>query len=66
MIFMMYNQNTNIKERYYEKKNGIWLDNRNNSTDSRIIGSIKKKDIVGRAWLRMYPFSEFGLVEKIE
>ena len=41
-------------------------DNRNNSTDSRIIGSIKKKDIVGRAWLRMYPFSEFGLVEKID
>ena len=41
-------------------------DNRNNSTDSRIIGSIKKQDIVGRAWLRMYPFNEFGLVEKID
>ena len=41
-------------------------DNRNNSTDSRIIGNIHRDDIVGRAWLRVYPFNEFGLVEKID
>ena len=43
-------------------------DNRNNSTDSRFeaVGNIKGEDIVGRAWLRVYPFKEFGLVENIE
>ncbi len=43
-------------------------DNRNNSTDSRFedVGNIKGEDIVGKAWLRIYPFSNFGLVDKIE
>lgn len=40
-------------------------DNRNNSTDSRtsIVSNIKRDDIVGRAWLRIWPFSEFGILE---
>ena len=43
-------------------------DNRNNSTDSRFeaVGNISGDDIVGRAWLRVYPFNEFGFVENIE
>ncbi len=43
-------------------------DNRNNSTDSRFesVGNIKGEDIVGKAWLRVYPFSEFGLVDNLE
>ncbi len=41
-------------------------DNRNNSTDSRMIGCIKGDDIVGKAWLRVYPFNSFGLVDNIE
>ena len=43
-------------------------DNRNNSTDSRFdaVGNVKGEDIVGRAWLRVYPFNSFGLVENIE
>ena len=43
-------------------------DNRNNSTDSRFdaVGNIKGDNIVGRAWLRVYPFNEFGLVHNIE
>ncbi len=41
-------------------------DNRNNSTDSRMIGCIKHDDIVGKAWLRVYPFNSFGLVDNIE
>ncbi len=37
-------------------------DNRNNSTDSRRIGNIKRKDIVGRAWVRIWPFSDIGVL----
>ena len=39
-------------------------DNRNNSADSRepSVGNIQKKDILGRAWLRIWPFDQFGLL----
>lgn len=39
-------------------------DNRNNSSDSRfeIVGNIHRKEIIGRAWLRIWPFSEFELI----
>ena len=37
-------------------------DNRNNSSDSRtdIVGNIKREDIIGKAWLRIWPLSDFG------
>lgn len=38
-------------------------DNRNNSTDSRIIGCISKDIIEGRAFLRIFPFSSIGVIE---
>lgn len=40
-------------------------DNRNESRDSRFedVGLIKRKDIIGRAIFRMYPFSSFGTLE---
>lgn len=40
-------------------------DNRNNSTDSRaeIVGNIHRKDIVGRAWIRIWPLSRFGVLK---
>ena len=39
-------------------------DNRNNSTDSRteIVGNIHRKDIIGRAWMRIWPLSRFGIL----
>ncbi len=39
-------------------------DNRNNSKDSRddTVGPIRKDELTGRAWIRIYPFSDFGLV----
>ncbi len=40
-------------------------DNRNNSTDSRmeIVGNIHRDDIIGRAWMRIWPFSKFGILK---
>lgn len=43
-------------------------DNRNNSTDSRFeaVGNIKGSDIIGRAWVRLYPFNEICFVGNLE
>jgi signal peptidase I len=38
-------------------------DHRANSADSRVFGPIEKKDVVGRAWLRYWPFSSFGILQ---
>lgn len=40
-------------------------DNRNDSADSRFIsvGNIKRESIMGRAWLRIYPFKSFGFLK---
>lgn len=38
-------------------------DNRNNSTDSRFIGFIDKKDIKGKVKLRIFPFNKIGLIK---
>lgn len=40
-------------------------DNRNNSTDSRdpSVGNITRDEIVGKAWLRIWPFSKFELIK---
>ena len=38
-------------------------DHRNQSTDSRIFGPIKKSTVIGRAWLRYWPLSDFGWVQ---
>lgn len=37
-------------------------DNRNNSNDSRSFGAVSYDDVVGHAWLRYWPLSDFGLV----
>ena len=40
-------------------------DNRNYSADSREeeVGNIKREDIVGRAWVRIYPFNKIGVLK---
>lgn len=40
-------------------------DNRNNSTDSRepLVGNIKRENIIGRAWLRIWPLNKLGFVK---
>jgi len=36
-------------------------DNRHNSSDSRFWGPIKKSDIKGRAWVRLFPLSQISV-----
>ena len=40
-------------------------DNRNNSSDSRTdaVGNIHRADIVGRAWVRIWPLESFGVLK---
>lgn len=38
-------------------------DNRNVSEDSRIFGPVQRNSILAEAWLRVYPFSNFGSVD---
>ena len=40
-------------------------DNRNESSDSRdpSVGKIRREEIVGRAWLRIWPLNKFGIMK---
>ncbi len=37
-------------------------DNRANSADSRVFGPIEVSQVIGRAWLRYWPFDTFGVL----
>jgi signal peptidase I len=38
-------------------------DHRASSSDSRTFGPIKVTDVIGRAWLRYWPFNSFGILQ---
>lgn len=40
-------------------------DNRNNSSDSRdpVVGNISRDDIIGRAWMRIWPLNKVGILK---
>ena len=40
-------------------------DNRNNSSDSRdpVVGNIHRDELIGKAWMRIYPFSKMGMIK---
>jgi signal peptidase I len=45
------------QDRYF-----VMGDNRNHSRDSRTIGLIPRQNILGRAWIRVWPLSHFGFL----
>ena len=45
---------------------GMYLvlgDNRTNSLDSRNYGLIKKENIIGKAWIKLWPFNNFKFIK---
>lgn len=40
-------------------------DNRNNSSDSRdpVVGNIHRDEFIGKAWMRIWPFSKMGMIK---
>ena len=66
-----YYSNANIMQAYLasvpitipEGQYFVLGDNRNNSYDSRQIGLIDEDDILGRAWVRFYPFNKFSFID---
>lgn len=60
-IGLAYNPITLGEDEYF-----VMGDNRNHSTDSRteLVGNVKRSDILGKAWLRIWPFSKFGFVSR--
>ena len=41
-------------------------DNRNNSSDSHVWGTVPRDNIIGKAWVSYWPLDELGLVAKSE
>ena len=74
-VYIGDNFGNEIRDYYYVPEGGyfeitvpegeifVMGDHRNNSDDSRSIGTISKEAIIGKVILRFAPFSEFGKVE---
>ena len=46
-----------------DKQLFVMGDNRPNSSDSRVFGPVAQDLVVGQAWLRIWPFNTFGIVQ---
>ncbi|MCL2775265.1 MAG: signal peptidase I, partial [Oscillospiraceae bacterium] len=63
---MMANENIDLSQLPITVEPGkifVMGDNRNHSTDSRSIGQVDIRDVVGRVLIRIFPLNEFGVVK---
>jgi len=49
----------------YRFRDFVMGDNRNNSQDSRVsdVGAIHRDELMGRAWIRIWPLDQFGVIK---
>ena len=61
----MSNELTTHENNLGEDEYFVMGDNRNDSSDSRnpMVGNIKRSDILGRAFMRIWPLSKLGILK---